>query len=108
MPNPTKTTSLLILGGIMSMLIIPAISYAAIETADDVIRVLGNIVGWTYQIFFIVAVFFILIAAFSFLTAKADPEKIKTARSQIFYAVIAIAIALISIGADMIVKSILE
>ena len=75
---------------------------------NDVIRVLNNIVSWTYIIFFIVATFFILIAAFNFLTARENPEKIKTAKDQLLYAAIAIAIALMSSGIKAIVLDILS
>jgi len=76
-----------------------------ISSPEKIIQILNNIVRYTYIIFFIVAVFFILVAAFTFLTAQADPEKIKNARSQILWAVVAIAIALLSVGASKIITS---
>ncbi|MEE8131626.1 MAG: hypothetical protein V3T98_01095 [Candidatus Paceibacterota bacterium] len=104
----TKITSLLILGGLIILLTAPLISYSAVESPDDVIRVINKIAKYLFTAFFIVAIIFIIIAAFHFLTAKADPEKIKTARNQILYAAIAIAIALISTGAVKIIESILD
>ncbi|KKR89199.1 MAG: hypothetical protein UU85_C0004G0039 [Candidatus Wolfebacteria bacterium GW2011_GWA2_42_10] len=79
-----------------------------IEKVDTLVNIIRNIVKWTYIIFFIVAVFFIILAAFTYLTAQADPEKIKTANKQILYAVIAIVIALLAIGFDTIIKSFLQ
>ncbi len=79
-----------------------------IQTPEKIFEILSGIVKWTYTIFFIVAVFFILVAAFNFLFARGDPEKIKSARSQILWAVVAIAIALISIGAAQIIKTFLK
>lgn len=72
---------------------------------NDIFRILKNIVQYTYAIFFIVAVIFIIIAAFNFLTAQGDPEKIKGARAQILWACVAIAIALISVGAAQIIQA---
>lgn len=79
-----------------------------IDSPEKIFEILGRIVSWTYTIFFIVAVFFILVAAFNFLFARGDPEKIKSARSQILWAVVAIAVALISVGAAQIIKTFLK
>ena len=79
-----------------------------IQSPEGIAQILGRIVSWTYTIFFIVAVFFILVAAFNFLFARGDPEKIKSARSQILWAAVAIAVALISVGAAQIIKTFLK
>ncbi|MFH1347050.1 MAG: hypothetical protein ABIH10_02260 [Spirochaetota bacterium] len=78
-----------------------------ISTPDKIFSILKTIVQYTYTIFFIVAVMFILIAAFNFLTAKGDPTKIMGARSQILWAVVAIIIALLSVGAALIISNFL-
>lgn len=78
-----------------------------IKSTSDVLRVLGNIANFLFTATLIVAVIFIIIAAFNFLTAQGDAEKVKSARNQIFYAAIAIAIVLISAGAASIIKSFL-
>lgn len=76
-----------------------------ISSPEQILRVLEKIVRWTYTIFFIVAIFFILVAAFNFLTAQGETEKVKSARNQILWASIAIAIALISVAAAQIIQS---
>lgn len=83
-------------------------SSCPIKTPDDIFRVLKTIVQWTYTCFFVVAVFFILIAAFNFLTAQGDPTKINSAKSQILWACVAIAIALISVGAAQIIQEFIK
>lgn len=79
-----------------------------IKSVNDVIRILNNIAKWFYVIFFIVAVIFIIIAAFNFLTAQAEPEKISIAKKQVIYAVIAIVIALLSISFKAIIETFLR
>lgn len=74
-----------------------------VSTPDKIFQILAKVTRYVYTIFFIVAVIFIILAAFSFLTAKGDPEKINSSRSQILWAVVAIAIALISVGAAQII-----
>jgi len=66
---------------------------------------LENILGWIYTFFFIFAAIFILIAAFQYLTAAGDEEKVKKAKNMLIYAVIAIAIALVAMGIDNIVAN---
>ncbi len=78
-----------------------------VKSVNDVIRVLNDIVGWAYKIFFIVAVMFVIFAAYKFLFAQEDPEKIKSAKNQIIYAVVAIIIALLSVSFDVIIKNFL-
>ena len=51
-----------------------------------------NIVRWVYTAFFIVAVLFILFAAYNFVQGGANPEKVKVAKTQLKYAVIAVFI----------------
>lgn len=79
-----------------------------IKSPEQIFGVLANILRYAYTIFFIVAIIFILIAAFNFLTAKDNPEKVKSARSQILWAAVAIAIALISVGAANIIYRFIE
>lgn len=76
-----------------------------IQTPGDVTEVIKGIVRWTYYIFFVLAVYFILIAAFGYLTAGGNPEKIKSANSSLLWAFVAIAVALISVGAAQIITS---
>jgi len=78
-----------------------------VKTSQGLIDAIAGIVKWIYTIFFIVAVMFILIAAFNYLTAGGQPEKIKSAHTQLIYAAIAIAIALLAVGATAIIKDVL-
>lgn len=66
------------------------------STVDEGISILNQILTWISIIFWIVAVIFILYAAFLYLTAAGDAEKVKKASSQLLYAVIAIAVALMA------------
>lgn len=108
MTNPTKTTSLLILVILTILTVAPSVSYAAVETPEDVLRVINKVGQYMFTAFFIVAIIFIIIAAFNFLTAQGDVEKVKNARSQVLWAAVAIAVALISTGVVKIVENILE
>lgn len=57
-----------------------------------------TVVKWFYTIIFIVAIFFILMAAFDFVTSKGDEKKIGDARKLLTFAIVGIIVALISFG----------
>lgn len=76
-----------------------------VNSVSDIFNILKKIVQYTYIAFFFIAVLFILLAAYNFLFARGDATKIKDARNEILYAAIAIAIALISVGAAQIIQS---
>lgn len=65
-------------------------------TIQGWVGVLLTVIRWIYTLVFILAVLFILLAAFNFVTSKGDPEKVKTAKNQIIYAAVGIAVALLS------------
>jgi heme/copper-type cytochrome/quinol oxidase subunit 2 len=77
---------------------------APVETPSQLMGVIADIVGWAYTIFFVVAVLFIIFAAFNYLTASGNPEKIKTAHSQLMWAIVAIVVALMAVGIRMIIE----
>lgn len=79
--------------------------YSPITSQGGIYQVLIKIAQFLFTAFLIIAVIFIIIAAFSYLTAGGDAEKVKKASQQILWAVIAIAIVLISGGAAALIKS---
>ena len=79
-----------------------------IENTTQAYSLLVTIVRWVYTIFFVIAVLFILIAAYNFILGGKDETKVKLAKVQLKYAIIAIAIALVSAGASTIVQNVLE
>jgi hypothetical protein len=52
-------------------------------------------------------VLFILFAAYNFVQGGANPEKVKVAKTQLKYAVIAIVVALVASGASWIIAQFL-
>ena len=75
-----------------------------INEPNQFLDVIASVVKWTYAIFFIITVMFVLFAAFNYLTGGDDAEKIKSAHQQIMYAAIAVAIALLAVGFSLIIK----
>jgi len=103
------TISLPLLSGIASGQIanIPGIQPVGPGTVGGLVDVLKNVVRWIYVIFFIFAVMFIIFAAFSYLTAGGDAEKVDKAKNRIVYAAVAIAVALLAVGFEAIIRNFL-
>ena len=78
-----------------------------ITTVSGLVDILKGVVRWIYIIFFIIAVLFIIFAAFTYLTSAGDPEKVGAAKNQLIYAAVAIAVALLAVGFQTIVSNFL-
>lgn len=79
-----------------------------IRSYTHVLSLLNKLITWAYQIFFIVAVGYILWAAFTWLQAGGEPKKVQEARDRLKYAIYAIVVALVSTGASLVINSIIE
>ena len=64
----------------------------------SIVEVVETIGSYVIGILVIVAVFYVLWAAYTFITAAGDSEKIKSARDRIMYAGIGIIVALLARG----------
>jgi uncharacterized membrane protein len=102
-------------------LLLPALAAAQITpppggvTAPSTINNIGQITGqagiictiinWIFWLLIILTIIFVLVAAFRYLTAAGDPEKVKAAGSTLLYAAIAVVVALIAKGLPLIVST---
>lgn len=71
---------------------------------SDVIVILNRFVTWIFTVFLIIAVLFVIFAAFQYLVHGSDPQGVKKATHMLVYAAIAIAVALLSVGTQTLVK----
>lgn len=78
-----------------------------VDSTQDVMRIISNVVKWTYTLFFVAAVFFILVAAYNFVTAGGDKKKVDAAKAQLKYAAIGIAVALLASGAVTLIRNVI-
>ncbi len=74
-------------------------------TISGWVGILVTVVKWFYYIIFIVAVLFILLAAFHFITSKGDSETTKKAKQELIYAIVGIVVALLSYGVVTLVQN---
>jgi hypothetical protein len=64
----------------------------------DLLPVINTITNYIFTALIVFAVIMVIIAGFNFLTAGGDPIKAGTARSQLIYALVAIAIGALAKG----------
>ena len=97
-----KVLASLMLG---SLLIVPAVVVAqqktspagsVAQTEGEVYRTIDTIIDWAFAILLIGAVLVIIFAAYLFLTAGGDADKVKTARQYILYALVAVVVAFLA------------
>ena len=86
---------------------IPGVERIGPSTVGGIVDVIRQVVRWVYIIFFIIAVLLIIFAAFTYLTAGGDPEKVAEAKNRLIYAAVAIAVAFLAVGFEVIVRNFL-
>jgi uncharacterized membrane protein (DUF485 family) len=67
-------------------------------TFRDVINILNRLATWMFIILLSVAVIFIIVAAYNYLTAGGQAEKVSTVHKMLAYALVAIGIGLLAKG----------
>ena len=87
---------------------VPEYGEEKITSPNEVINLIKSITGWIFKIVMLIAIIFIIIAAFNFLTAAGNPEKIATARQMLIYAIIGIAVALLAAGIPTLIDTFLS
>ncbi len=70
----------------------------------DVVATIGNIADWLFYILLGVSVLFIVIAGLEYVTARGDPEKIKSAGQKVLYALVGIVVASLAKGLVVLVQ----
>ena len=69
---------------------------SGVRSLDDISRILVTLVNWVTGLFFVAAILFLFYAAYLYLGAAGDPERLTKAKDQLIYSVIAIAVALLA------------
>ncbi len=93
----------------VSLIALPALVLAQGASAPvvNVFNALSTLTDYLFTILLIVAVIFLIIAAFTFVTASGDPDKVGKARNFVLYALIGIAVAVAAKGLIALVQTIM-
>jgi hypothetical protein len=80
---------------------------APITTVQQILDLIDKVLTWFARIFWIFAIGAVFYSAFLFLTASGNPERVKKAKNQLLYAVIAMAIGILAWGAPKLIENVL-
>jgi Type IV secretion system pilin len=69
---------------------------SGISSIGAVQSTLCQVVNWMFYLLIVFAVVMVLVAAFKYLTAAGDPEKVKSASHTLLYAAVAVIVAIIA------------
>jgi hypothetical protein len=81
---------------------------APITSVSGIVNLAGTILTWMARIFWIAAIMAVFYAGFLYLGSSADPERVKKAKTQLLYAVVAMAIGLMAWGLPALVENFLS
>jgi len=85
-----------------------AVALAVIEAPNlNFMDSLNRITNWLFSILLVIAAIFIIVAGYTFVTAQGDPERTKTARMFVLYAVVGVLIGFLAKGLVVLVGTIL-
>jgi len=76
-------------------------------TGAGVVALIENLINWFFVGFLLLAVVFILLAAWQFISSKAEPQAVSEAKNKLLWAAIAIIVAVFSRGVVAAIRSII-
>ena len=99
------TTAILAITPMLSSAQVTGIQPAPTPVRDiqGIIRIINTVINYFFTFLLIIATIFVFIAAYKYLTAAGDGEKVQSAHATIIYAAVAIAVALLAQGIRFIV-----
>jgi magnesium-transporting ATPase (P-type) len=74
----------------------PPLPTTNITSPSQVLKLMCDVAGWIFAFLMVLAVIFVLVAAFNYLTAQGDPEKVAGANQALIYAAVAVAVAVVA------------
>lgn len=78
-----------------------------ISSINGILQSLCTVFAYAFYFLIVIAVIFVIVAAFKYLTAAGDPEKVKAAGTMLLYTAIAIGVALLARAVPLVVASFL-
>ena len=78
-----------------------------INSLGSVLQTVCTVFGWAFYFLLAFAVLLVIVAAFKYLTAGGDAEKVKSAGNTLLYAAVAVGVALLARAVPLVVGSFL-
>jgi membrane-associated phospholipid phosphatase len=78
-----------------------------IQSVNGILQSLCTVFSYMFYFLIVLSVIFVIVAAFKYLTAAGDPEKVKSAGTMLIYTAVAIGVALLARAIPLVVGSFL-
>ena len=92
-----------------TLLVLPVMALAVEDAPDvDLWEALERVTNYLFALLIVVAAIFLIAAAFQFITAQGDPEKVKKARDYVLYALIGVVVGVLAKGLITFVQTMIE
>lgn len=86
----------------------PITPSVSIKSVEDILEIADTVVEWAFAFFFALAAFFILWAAYEYLTAGGAEAKLTSAKNKLVYAAVGIGIALVARSIVTVVQTFIQ
>lgn len=70
---------------------------------SEFVKLICRLAGWLFTFLILLAIVFIIVAAYNYMTSAGDSEKVATAHRMIAYTAVAIIVAMVARGVPIIV-----
>ena len=77
------------------------------QSGSAVLETIDAITDWIFAILMVIAVIYLIMGAYQFVTGGGEPEKVNEARKKLLYAIIGIVLALAANGVDNVLGNII-
>ena len=77
------------------------------RTGAEVVALIESLTNWFFVGFMVLAAIFVVLAAWQFISSRAEPQAITQARSKLLWAAIAIAAAVFARAIPIVIRSII-
>ena len=95
------------IGGLAFLLLTLPLTASAGPALRRITKILCNIRDWFFTFALIIGVIFVIVAAFQYMTAAGDSEKVRKAHWSLTYAAIGLAVAILAAGVPQLIGSLL-
>lgn len=79
-----------------------------ISEPGELEELIDTVIDWVFTIVMGLAILFIILAAFFYITAAGNPETIGKGKTMLIYALVGIAVALLARGLPLLIRAFLE
>jgi len=77
------------------------------QSGGTILDTIDAITDWIFAIIMLIAVIYLIMGAYQFITGGGDPAKVSEARQKLLYAIIGIALAFAASGIDNVLRNII-